>query len=154
MADQDDRVERRHRIDSIDLEIIDMIESDCTLSYEDIAEKIGKNLWTVRDRIILLKRKGVIRGCKGIIDYSSIGMSCTSIISFNVPPDQIDRILQYAKEEKRIKRITITTGERRFWFKIVGKDCSEIREYARNELPKFGIYNIDFEVVLDEFMKQ
>lgn len=32
----------------------------------------------------------------------------------------------------------------------MGEECGEIREYARKFLPEFGIYDIDFEVILDE----
>ncbi|MGP6207776.1 Lrp/AsnC family transcriptional regulator [Cuniculiplasma sp. SKW3] len=142
--------EKKFKIDALDMKIIEIMEEDCSKSYDEISKETGKSLWTVRDRIILLKQRGVIKGCKAKIDFQSVGMHCKAFISFNVPAEMIDGIVKFAKTQKRIKRTVITTGQRRFIMEIIGEDCSEIREYARKELPKFGIYDIDLQVVLDE----
>ena len=45
-----------YKIDTLDLNIIEMLEEDCSLTYNEIAEKTGKTLWTVRDRMVLLRK--------------------------------------------------------------------------------------------------
>jgi DNA-binding Lrp family transcriptional regulator len=125
------------KIDALDLTIIEMLEKDCSLTYNEIAEKTGKNLWTVRDRMILLKKREIIRGCR-------------ALINFNVPADKIDALVSFIRTQQRIKKLTVTTGQRRFMIDIIGSDCAEIREYARKVLPAYGIYDIDLEVVLDQ----
>ncbi|BAB60362.1 leucine-responsive regulatory protein [Lrp] [Thermoplasma volcanium GSS1] len=129
-----------------------MLETDCSLTYEEIAKMTGKSLWTIRDRILALKKRGVIKSCRAEIDYDKLGLPCRAIIGFNVPPDKIDDFVEQAKKDKRIKKFIITTGSRRFHIKIIGKQCGEIREYARTILPKFGVFDVDFEVVLDEII--
>ncbi|MCL4345867.1 MAG: Lrp/AsnC family transcriptional regulator [Candidatus Thermoplasmatota archaeon] len=142
--------EKKFKIDALDIKIIEIMEEDCSKSYDEISKETGKSLWTVRDRIILLKQRGVIKGCKAQVDFPSIGMHCRAFLSFNVPAEMIDKIVKFARTQSRIKRTIITTGQRRFVMEILGEDCSEIREYARKELPQFGIYDIDLQVVLDE----
>ncbi len=154
MKKSEDNETGRFVIDSLDREIIDLLENNCCLSYEELSKKINRNLWTIRDRVVLLKRRGIIRGCRADIDFPKIGSSCRAVISFNVPEDKIDSILNFSRGERRIKRTIVTTGQRRFTMEIIGDDCSEIREYARKSLPKFGIYDVDFEVVLDEILPQ
>jgi len=138
------------KLDQLDLDIIDLMEEDCSLTYNDIAEKTGKNLWTVRDRMILLRQRGIIKSCRAEIDYGKIGFGCRAMISFNVNPEKIDEFVNFVKKEKRIKKFIITTGSRRLHIEIIGNECSEIRNYARKILPDFGIYDVDFEVILDE----
>lgn len=138
------------KLDQLDMEIIDLLEENCSLTYNEIADMTGKNLWTVRDRIILLRQRGVIKSCRAEIDYGKIGLGCKALISFNVPPERIDDFVEFTKKEKLIKKFVITTGSRRFHILMVGRECSEVRNYARKRLPDFGIYDVDFEVVLDE----
>ena len=138
------------KIDALDLTIVEMLEKDCSLTYNEIAEKTGKNLWTVRDRMILLKKREIIRGCRAVVDYSKLGYGCRALIDFNVPADKIDALVSFIRTQQRIKKLTVTTGQRRFMIDVIGTNCAEIREYARKVLPAYGIYDIDLEVVLDQ----
>lgn len=138
------------KIDALDLTIVEMLEKDCSLTYNEIAEKTGKNLWTVRDRMILLKKREIIRGCRADVDYSKLGYGCRALIDFNVPADKIDALVSFIRTQQRIKKLTVTTGQRRFMIDVIGTNCAEIREYARKVLPAYGIYDIDLEVVLDQ----
>lgn len=138
------------KLDQLDMDIIALLEEDCSLTYNEVAGKTDKSLWTIRDRMMLLKQRGVIKSCRAEIDYGKLGLGCKAMISFNVPPERIDEFIVQVRKEKRIKKFIITTGARRFHIQMVGEDCGEIRNYARKILPQFGIFDIDFEVILDE----
>ena len=58
--------------------------------------------------------------------------------------------MSFIRTQKRIKKLTVTTGQRRFMIDLIGTDCAEIREYARKILPDYGIYDVDLEVILDQ----
>jgi DNA-binding Lrp family transcriptional regulator len=126
------------------------LENDCSLTYRDIAKILDKNLWTVRERIDNLKRKGVIKGCKAKIDYTLINLNCKAYLFFNLPPDRIDDFINFAKTQKMVKKLTIISGEKRFIAEIVGETCSFIRDYIKDNFVKYGIYNTSLEIVLDE----
>jgi DNA-binding Lrp family transcriptional regulator len=143
---------KEFKLDQLDMDIIEFLSNNCTLTYEEISVKTGRSIWTVRDRMNLLKQRGIIKGCKADIDYSKMGMKCKAMITFNVPADKIDDFVLFSKKEKGIKKLFIRTGTTRFVITMVGEDCSSLREYARKILPKFNIYDVDFEVVLDEIL--
>jgi DNA-binding Lrp family transcriptional regulator len=140
---------KEFRLDSLDMKILDIMETDCTKSYREISEQTGKDLWTVRDRVVLLKRRGIIKGCRAEINYSEIGLKCRSLIIFNLPEEKIDPFISFAKNNHMFKRLSIATGQRRFFLEVVGNDCGEVREYARKVLPKYGVFDVIFEVILD-----
>lgn len=139
-----------YTIDKLDLDILEILEENCALTYGDIADRLGKNIWTVRDRMVLLKQREILKGCRAVIDYTKLGMGCRAIISFNIPPVSIDDFIKQLKQEKRIKRFILTTGSRRFHIQIIGANCEEIRNFAKKLLTPFDIENIDFEIILDE----
>ncbi len=140
---------KEFRPDSLDLQILEIVEKDCTKSYREIGEQTGKDMWMVRDRVVLLRKKGIIKKCKAEINYPAVGLSCRSLIMFNLPEEKIDSFISFVGSNPMFKRLTIATGQRRFFLEIVGKDCNEVREYARKILPKYGVFDVVFEVILD-----
>ncbi|MEM3196867.1 MAG: Lrp/AsnC family transcriptional regulator [Conexivisphaerales archaeon] len=137
-------------LDNLDIDILKLLEEDCTLTYQDIAGKLNRSLWTVRDRITLLKNRGVIKKCKGILDYSLMGYDCKAILLCNIPPNHIEEAIQFMKTQEEIKGITIITGDTRFIITIIGKKCNDIRNYIKRYITKFEIYNTELNIVLEE----
>jgi DNA-binding Lrp family transcriptional regulator len=64
---------KEFRLDKLDYQIIRLMEEDCSLPYSEIAKNVNANMWTVRDRIELLKRRGIIERCKGVINHAKMG---------------------------------------------------------------------------------
>lgn len=140
---------REFKPDALDMQILEIIEDDCTKSYREISEETNKDLWMIRDRIVLLKKRGIIKGCRGDINFPAVGINCRSLVIFNLPEEKIDSFISFARSNSSFKRLTIATGQRRFYLEIVGKDCNEVREYARKTLPKYGVYDVVLEVIFD-----
>ncbi|ADY01667.1 Transcription regulator [Vulcanisaeta moutnovskia 768-28] len=72
-------------LDDLDHEILRILEEDCTLTYHEIAKRVGRSPWTVRHRIERLRRMGIIKGCRAVVDYKALSYS-EVILFFNVPP--------------------------------------------------------------------
>ena len=100
--------------------------------------------------MILLKKREIIRRCRADVNYSKLGYGCTALTGFSVPADKIDALVSFIRTQGLIKKFTVITGQRRFMIDIIGTDCAEIREYAGKVLPRYGIYDVDLEVVLDQ----
>lgn len=135
--------------DSLDMEILQIMESDCTKSYREISEQLGKDIWTVRDRVTLLKKRKIIRKCCATINYPDLGLNCRALMMFNVPAEYIDPFVASVKSNPDIKRLIVATGERRFILEMVGKDCNEVREFARKNFSRYQVSDVAFEIVLD-----
>ena len=140
---------RKFQPDALDIKIIELLEENCSLGYREVADKLNKNIWNVRDRIIHLKEKGVIRACRADINYAEMGLGCRAMISLNVAAENIDRFISFIKSNNMFKRLIITTGVRRFHIEAVGKECNDIRLYAMKNFPDFKVEDVEFEVILD-----
>ena len=93
------------KLDQLDLDIIELVEENCSLTYNEVADKTGKNLWTVRDRMILLRQREIIKACRAEIDYGKLGLGCKAMIGFNVPPERIDEFVASVKKGEAHKEI-------------------------------------------------
>ena len=136
-------------LDELDYEILRALEEDCTLTYHEIAKRVNRSPWTIRHRIEVLKRRDVIKGCRAIIDYKSLDYSRV-ILFFNVPPENMERALDFMKSQKIVKDLMIISGDKRIAAIIVGRDLDSIRKFIMNNLTKFGIYNTELDVVIDD----
>jgi len=121
-------------IDDLDMRILGLLEEDCTLSYREIAERLRRSMWSVRDRIDAMRRRGVIRGCRGVIDYGLIGQRCTMAPSFNVHPDRVEEAERLLRGSGDVKDLLIKSGDRRFFAVIVGRECGELRRRILNDM--------------------
>lgn len=140
---------RKFQPDALDAKIVELLEDNCSLGYREVADKLNKNIWNVRDRIIHLKEKGIIMGCRADINYTEMGFGCRALISLNVPAENIDRFISFTRSNDMFKRLTITTGMRRFHLEVVGRECNEVRLYAMKTFPDFKVQDVEFEVILD-----
>ncbi|MGC8608482.1 MAG: Lrp/AsnC family transcriptional regulator [Thermoplasmata archaeon] len=141
------------KLDKLDYQILDLMEEDCSLPYSEIAKKIDANMWTVRDRIELLKRRGIIEKCKAILDYSKMGYGCEALLFVVVNPSKMNELISFLKEEKKVKEITIMTGNERIMINIIDQTCIEIRNFIQQELTKFNVEMKEFNIVLDKHTK-
>ena len=139
-------------IDDLDYKILNLLEEDCTQTYQEIAKKVNRNLWTVRDRIELMKMKGIIKRCRAVLDYKLMGYKCKAVLFFNIPTENMQEAIEFMKTQEMIKSVMIISGDKRFMVSIVGKDVNDIRNYILKNLIKFKIYNTKLDIVLDEIL--
>ncbi|KAA8921931.1 Lrp/AsnC family transcriptional regulator [Thermoplasma sp.] len=137
------------KIDRLDQEILALLEEDCTLTYSDIAKDLNANMWTVRDRIELLKKRGVITGCKAILDYSKMGYGCEAMIFLVINPSRMNEFISFLRSETRVKEVTVMTGDERIMINIVDRACSDIKEFIQQKLNSFEIEVKEFNIVLE-----
>jgi len=144
---------KEFRLDKLDMEILEILEEDCSLTYSEVAKKVNGNMWTVRDRINLLKNRGVLEKCKGILNYNKMGFSCKALIFLNANPLKLNELVSFLRGEKNVKSLMIISGSERIIVSIVGETCIDIRNYIQKELTKFDVEIKQFNIVLEEPIK-
>ncbi|MGC8562430.1 MAG: Lrp/AsnC family transcriptional regulator [Thermoplasmata archaeon] len=144
---------KEFKLDKLDHQIIEILEEDCSLAYSDIANKIDANMWTVRDRIELLKKRGIIEKCKAVVNYSKMGYGCEALLFLNVNPSRVNEFISFLRGEKRVKAVTIMTGQERIMVTLIDDNCLQVREFIQEELMRFDIELKEFNVILEKPIK-
>jgi len=141
---------KEFKLDKLDNEIIKIMEEDCSLPYSEIAKRVNANMWTVTDRIELLKRRGVIEKCKGIINHAKMGLECDALLFVNVNPSKLSGMISFLRGNEKVKGVTIMTGQERIMINIVDETCMAVREFIQKELMKFEIELKEFNIILEK----
>ena len=68
-------------IDEKDKQIIDILLDSGRESSSSISEKLGMSVPTVIDRIKKLQESNIISGFKAVVDFKSIGLKVSALIS-------------------------------------------------------------------------
>ncbi len=68
------------KIDSLDLKIIGLLQTDCRLSFSRIGHKTNVSVGTAYNRIRRLKANGLFTGCTTLIDSTKMGLDLTAVI--------------------------------------------------------------------------
>src|SRR6202000_2076700 len=68
-------------LDSIDRRILGIIQQDCTLSVQQLAERVGLSANPCWRRLKRLEAEGVIRARVAVLDPEALGLSLTAFVA-------------------------------------------------------------------------
>ncbi|RJS84046.1 winged helix-turn-helix transcriptional regulator [Candidatus Bathyarchaeota archaeon] len=81
------------KIDSIDKEILRMLQDDARISFKKIANKIGVSEATIFVRVKKLQKNGVIKRFTAIVSPDLLGKNLTAFVLVNTEPRNLEHVL-------------------------------------------------------------
>jgi Lrp/AsnC family leucine-responsive transcriptional regulator len=67
-------------LDPIDLQILDLVQNDGRLTYNELGEKVGLSISAVNERLRKLNASGTIQRVVAVIDPEAVGLSLAAFI--------------------------------------------------------------------------
>ena len=80
---------RRHAIDAVDRQLIDLLRANGRASYAELARQVGLSSPAVHERVGKLEGAGVITAYRAVIDPAAVGLGVTALISV-IESDAVD----------------------------------------------------------------
>lgn len=119
------------KMDSKDLQILRLIQSDARLTAESISQEVGLSAPAVQKRLKKLRDSGVVAREIAVLSQSKLGRDMTIIVEVILEREsraQLDAFKQKMKQTPCVQQCYYTTGEADFVLILVVED---IREYER-----------------------
>lgn len=101
-------------LDSFDNKILSLLEKNARLSYSEIGEQIGLSRVSVKNRMDVLEKKGIIKGYVAVIDAAGLQNGRRFFIDVITEPDMFDRVVDSFASHEIIRKVYAVTGESRF----------------------------------------
>lgn len=98
-------------VDGIDLQIINLLQEDCRLSFNRIASKLGISVGTAFNHIKSLEKKGVLKSYAVIVDSVKLGYSLTAIILVQVEGGHLTDVEKEIANATNVIAVYDTTGD-------------------------------------------
>ena len=115
--------------------LLQLLESDCTLTPEQLAAMTQKSVEEVKAAIAQLEKEKIIRGYQAVIDWDKTDReNVTALIEVKVIPqrgDGFDRIAERIYQYDEVESVYLMSGAFDFTVIISGRT---LREVARDRL--------------------
>ncbi|MDQ7032091.1 MAG: AsnC family transcriptional regulator [Desulfonauticus sp.] len=128
-------------MDKINRQILDIIQTDFPLvsrPYAEIGQKLGLSEQEVFDRVMELKRQGVIRRIGANFQSRKLGWFST-LCAAKVPEDQLDSFVQVVNSYPGVTHNYLRKHEFNIWFTFIGPSEEDINKCLEEIKQKTGI---------------
>lgn len=100
-------------MDRTDRKLLDAVQRDATMTYEQLAELVGASNSAVQRRLSKLKATGVIRAVRAVVDAKAIGSPLLFIVGLEIERKRAElysRLQQWIATEDAIQQAYNVTG--------------------------------------------
>ncbi|MFH5801055.1 Lrp/AsnC family transcriptional regulator [Haladaptatus sp. CMAA 1911] len=143
---------KKGELDTLDKYILFALQEDSRhTSSGDIAEAMDVASSTVRNRINLLEKAGIIRGYEINIDYEKAGYNLYSQFVCTAPIPEREELARKARKIPGVVKVReVMTGEQNVYIGAIGVDKDDLSGIGR-DLAELGLIVVDEELIHSEY---
>lgn len=142
-------------MDEIDKKILQILQENDKVRYQEIGKKLKIGASTVHYRIKKLSENGVIKSFSAIIDPKVVGYDTTAWLGLSVDPTKMDEIAQRLAEYDEVQIVTTATGDHDLLVQIIARGEKELWRFINENIKPMEGVEKDFDVstFLDEYKR-
>ena len=143
-------------IDKLDLQIIQQLMHDASVSYAEMGKKLYVSAGTIHVRIKKMQEAGIISNLKFQVDLKKMGYDVIAFIGIYLEKSSLyDTVAKDLKKIPEIVRMNYTTGNYSIFAEVVCKDIGQLRTILHDELQKIkGIERTETFISLEESLNR
>lgn len=126
-------------LDHYDLRILQLLQHDARLTNKEIADKIGKSISPVYERIRRLEHEGIIRQYVAVLDKRKINKSLTAYTNVQLKEHADHMMKTFEREVVKIPEVMECyhmTGQYDYLLKVALCDMDEYYSFIINKIAK------------------
>jgi DNA-binding Lrp family transcriptional regulator len=139
--------------DDLDPKILQLLQKDGKLTYEQIGEKLNRSQSTIRDRIKKMEEDRTILGYSAIVDQERIGISVDAYVSADIDPASSNNAMVALFTMENVSEILHLTGERRYLLRIKAANNKELTELIDRKIRPLGFSHLEITMVLNPIIR-
>ena len=119
-------------LDSIDFQILRLLQQNCKLSWGKIGEEVGLSAPSVIERVKKLEESGVVRSYQAILDARALGFDVTAFIGLLIAhPASIQAVEQEVTAVQEVLECHHVTGDYTLLVKVKTQNTQSLEELIR-----------------------
>jgi DNA-binding Lrp family transcriptional regulator len=137
-----------HKLDKIDLAIINSLMADGRKSFRQIAKEIGVSTPTVEARFSRMKGMGIIKSIEPILDIDIIENQLSALVFLKTNLAQSVQIADELAAISEVRRVYMMTGESNIVAKVVSDRPESLEKMIRERIaPIEGVNSISYQII-------
>ena len=145
-------------MNTIDINILNILQKDCTVSVKDIAKEVGLSYTPTYERIKNMEESGTIKQRVVILDPRKIGINLFSYCNIVLKEQSKEALKNFENSVSKLPEVLEVlslSGVYDYMLKIASKDINSYNDFVTNKLadiPNIGQYHshIVMSVIKDE----
>ncbi len=142
---------KKEQLDSIDKEILRILQEDARKSYREIQDQLGISIGTIHNRISKLKEKSIIEGYTLKLNNIKLGYKLTFLIRIHVDGKHTEEILNEIREKPEVCSVFHTTGEQSAALICRFRESEDVHNFVRELNEKEYVTRTVSNMVLKEY---
>lgn len=137
-------------IDVTDSKILKLLREDARKSYSDIGDAIGLSRVAVKNRILAMEEKGVIKGYTTIVDKGLANDSVQFLLDIETKPDCKSNMMHILGMKRMIHKVYNMSGECRIHAEGRAPSLQELNTFTDKLFndDTYGVIKMSFNVIL------
>lgn len=132
-------VKEAERFDRPDLEILELVQADATLTQSEIAEKVGLSVGAVSERLKKLETRGVIRRYVAVLDAKRLGKDICAFIQVLLEHPRYDQGFQDAMSRApEVLECHHVLGSYSYLLKVKVEDTAALEHLLSRRIKSIG----------------
>jgi Lrp/AsnC family transcriptional regulator, leucine-responsive regulatory protein len=121
-------------LDNLDIQILNIIQSNARVSQADVARAVGLAPSAVLERLRKLEAKGVLKGYAALLDPEAIDLGQLAFVAVRTagPLDVTDRAGELLAEIPGVLEVHHLAGEDCYLVKLRGRDAQHVGQLLRH----------------------
>ena len=144
----------QHKLDRIDLRILEHLQRDGRITYSALADRVGLSTTPCMERVKRLERDGVIRGYGAQVDARYLNAGLVVFVQMRLErksKDAFRRFKQAAAKLEQVQECFLVSGNFDYLIKARVADMTEYREFLGETLLTLpGVQESTSYVVMEE----
>lgn len=140
------------KFDSIDKQILSILQQDARITNVQLAKKIGISPPAMLERVKRLENNGIIKRYVAIVDPSKVSKGIFALVSVSLSAHQLSSIDLFTKQIKKLDEVLEcyhVAGEEDFILKIAVSSIEEYENFILSKLTKInGVSRVNTKFVL------
>ncbi len=138
-------------VDDLDLAILCALRENARISNLELAKLLGVSEATIRRRIKILEKKGIIRGYAALINCYAVENSIKAFIYLKVDRKNIDKVAETLQKQERLLTLYRILGEYDLLCECLFLSMQELQDFVDNKLKMDGIISTVTHVVASAY---
>jgi len=125
----------KYEIDTLDLQILELLQRDARTPYLDIARKLSVSGGTIHQRMDKLKKMKIVTGSSINIDYNKLGFGVTIFLGINVTYSRdIPFVVECVSKLPEVTELHYTTGDYSLMAKVTCLDITHFNNFLQTKV--------------------
>ncbi len=141
-------------VDDVDLQIINLLQEDCRLSFNKIAGKLGISAGTAFNHVKNLEKNGVLKNYTVITDSSKLGYNLTAVVLVQIEGEHLIDVENEIANLDNVTAVYDITGDYNAVVITKFKDGNELNTFIKNLLStphvKRTVTNVALSVIKED----